>query len=576
MAAVTEINYGELAQKVEAPPPKPTADELRFLRAYLTTFEVIFSYLWLFFLKRVRGQAYFMAVFDDVNRRNARRVQRTLSALQGLFIKVGQLISIMTNVLPESYRQELEKLQDKITPRPYSEITKRIRLEFGSPPEELFQEFDRRAIASASLGQVHRAVLKTGEEVAVKVQHWAIERIVRKDLKVIRRIMKIIQFFFPIQGLDEYYEQIRTMIAEELDFSMEAENIRRISRNFEGSATVHFPKVYGEYSTSKVLTTSFVHGFKITDLASLGKANVNRGLLAKLVVTTYCQMIFVDGIYHADPHPGNILVHEDGSITFLDFGAVASLSTNMKEGIPEFLEGLIRRNTMQIMRALGRMGFIARTGSEETSELIIEYFHRRFAEEIKIESLNLKDVKINPEMGIESLLDLRKMNIGIREMTSSFRIPKDWVLLERCLLLLFGLVYYLDSALNPTSIIYPYLKDFVLGSDRDWRTIIIDSLKEAAFSYLTLPEDMRRMMSKIKRGEIRFQIQGAGEREKYAHSRGRQYVYTAFALTTWGTAMYFHSQDMLISAGVSAAFTLMFLGLLAASSIYGRRFRKHL
>jgi ubiquinone biosynthesis protein len=208
--------------------------------------------------------------------------------------------------------------------------------------------------------------------------------------------------------------------------------------------------------------------------------------------------------------------------------------------------------------------------------MIIEYFHRRFAEEIKIESLNLKDVKFDPEVGIESLLDLRKMNIGIRELTGSFRVPKDWVLLERCLLLLFGLVYYLDSTMNPTSVVYPYLKDFVLGRDRDWQTIVLDSLKEAAFSYLTLPEDVRRLMNKVKRGEIKFQIQGAADREKYTHSRGRQYIYTAFTLTAWGTAMYFHSQDMLIAAAISAGMSIFFIMMFFASSIYSRRFRKHL
>lgn len=576
MAAVTEIDYGNLVQKVEELPPKPTTDEFRFFRAYLTTFHVIFSYLWIFFMKRTRGNAYFMAVIEDVNRSNARRVQRTLSALQGLFIKVGQLISIMTNILPDTYRQELEKLQDKITPRPYSEINKRIKLEFGASPEELFREFDRQAIASASLGQVHRAVLKTGDEVAVKVQHWNIDRIVIKDLKTIRRIMKIIQFFFPIQGLDEYYEQIRQMIYEELDFSLEAENIQLIATNFEGNDRVHFPKVYGEYSTTKVLTTSFVRGAKVTDLEALEKMGVDRTKLSNLIVTTYCQMIFVDGEYHADPHPGNILVHEDNSITFLDFGAVASLSDSTKEGIPEFLEGLIRRNTTQIMRALNKMGFIAKTGSEETSETIIEYFHQRFAEEIKIESFNLKDVKIDPEVGLDSLLDLRKMNIGIREMTSSFRVPRDWVMLERCLLLLFGLVCYLDKELNPTSIIYPYLKDFVLGRDRDWQAIVLDSLKEAAFSYLTLPQEVRRMMNKVKRGEITFRLHGAADREKYAHSRGRQYIYTTFALASWGTGMYFHSQDILIAAGICAGSTLLFLALLFGSSLYSRKFRKKL
>ena len=143
-------------------------------------------------------------------------------------------------------------------------------------------------------------------------------------------------------------------------------------------------------------------------------------------------------------------------------------------------------------------------------------------------------------------------------------------------LLLFGLVYYLDSTMNPTSVIYPYLKDFVLGRDRDWQTIVLDSLKEAAFSYLTLPEDVRRLMNKVKRGEIKFQVQGAADREKYTHSRGRQYIYTAFTLTAWGTAMYFHSQDMLIAAAISAGASIFFVMMFFASSIYSRRFRKHL
>ena len=576
MAASVDIDYNDIVKKEEAPASKPTVEELRFLRAYSTTFMVIFSYLWLFFMKRVRGQAYFMACLDDVNKRNARRVQRTLSSLQGLFIKVGQLISILTNILPDAFRGELEKLQDKIAPRPYSEITRRIKLEFGEPPENLFKEFDEKCIASASLGQVHRAVLKTGEDVAVKVQHWDIDRLVRKDLVTIRRVMRIIRFFFPIQGLDEYYEQIRQMIYEELDFTREAENIRAISKNFEGSERVHFPKVFSEYSTTKVLTASFVKGVKVTDIEYLDKAGVDKTELSKLVITTYCQMIFIDGIYHADPHPGNILVHDDGSVTFLDFGAVAVLSQSMVEGIPEFLEGLIRRNTMQIMKALNRMGFIARTGSEETSEMIIEYFHQRFQEEIKIESLNLKDVKIDPEVGLESLLDLRKMNVGIRELTNSFRIPKDWVLLERCLLLLFGLIYYLDKDLNPTAIIYPYIKDFVLGKDKDWQTIIIDSLKEAAFSYLTLPQDVRKVLNKVRKGEMKLEVQGAAHRAKYEHSRGRQYIYTSFSLAAWATAIYFHSQDMYITAGVSCGFGLMFFMMLLGSSIFARRLRKHL
>jgi predicted unusual protein kinase regulating ubiquinone biosynthesis (AarF/ABC1/UbiB family) len=572
----TDVNYREIVEQYQAKVPKPTLGEIRFIRAYVTTVTVIASYYWLWFWGKVRGPQYTTAVMDTYHRINAARIRHTIIALQGLFIKVGQLFSIMTNILPEAFREELETLQDKVTPRPYSLIERRIKQEFGEGPETLFKEFDKRPLASASLGQVHRAVLETGEEVAVKVQHWAIDKMVRKDLRIIRNIMRIVQLVVPVQGLEEYYEQIKIMIREELDFSLEAQHIERIGANFEGNPSVHFPRVFKEFSTTTVLTTGFVEGKKITNLDFIDKMGVDRRELAHLILSTYCQMIFVDGLYHADPHPGNILVHEDGSVTFLDFGACAELSPEMKKGIPEFLEGLMRRNPEQILRAMRRMGFVARTGSEETSERIIEYFYQRFQEEIKIESFNLKDVKIDPKVGLDSLIDLRRMNIGIRDLSSSFKVPRDFVLLERVLILLFGLVSYLDPDLNPTSVVYPYIQDFVLGKDRDWESIIIDSLREVGLSYLTLPQDIRRVLNKVRRGEIEVRSTGSEARAKLRYSQGRQYIYTAFTLGFWGSSLYFHHAGLYILMAVFGVMGLGSFTLLVGSSLLGRRFRKKL
>ena len=178
-------------------------------------------------------------------------------------------------------------------------------------------------------------------------------------------------------------------------------------------------------------------------------------------------MIFVDGVYHADPHPGNMLARADGALVLLDFGAVAELSPAMREGIPEFLEGVIRRDTDRLIKALRKMGFLARARRRRVSEKVIEYFHQRFQEEVKLESFNLKDIKIDPQRGFENLLDLRKMNIGLQELSGAFHVPRDWVLLERTLLLLTGVCTQLDPELNPMEVIRPYLQDFVLGN-RDW------------------------------------------------------------------------------------------------------------
>ena len=572
----TEVNYRDIVEGEEAKVPKPTMGEIRFIRAYLTTITVIASYYWLWFWGKIRGPQYVAAVMDTYHRINAARIRRTIIALQGLFIKVGQLFSIMTNILPSAFRDELETLQDKVTPRPYNLIERRIRIEFGEGPETLFKDFDRKPLASASLGQVHRATLKTGEEVAVKVQHWAIDKMVKKDLRIIRNIMRIVQLVVPVQGLEEYYEQIKIMIQEELDFSLEAQHIERIAANFEGNPSVHFPSVYREFSTKRVLTTGFIRGKKITDLEFIDRQNIDRRELAHLIITSYCQMIFVDGLYHADPHPGNILVHEDGSITFLDFGACAQLTPEMRKGIPEFLEGMFRRNPDQILRAMRRMGFIQKAGSEETSERIIEYFYQRFQEEIKIESFNLKEVKIDPKVGLDSLIDLRRMNIGMRDLTGSFKVPRDFVLLERVLILLFGLVAYLDPELNPTSVVYPYIQDFVLGKDRDWENIIIDSLREVGLSYLTLPQDVRRVLNKVRAGEIEVRSRGSEARAKLRYSLGRQYIYTAFTLGFWGSSLYFHSVGLYILMGMFGIMGLGSFTLLVGSSLLGRRFRKKL
>ncbi len=174
--------------------------------------------------------------------------------------------------------------------------------------------------------------------------------------------------------------------------------------------------------TGRVLTTTFVEGVKISDVARLDALGVDKKDVARRIVRLYCQMIFVDGVYHADPHPGNVLAQADGAIVLLDFGAVAELSPQMREGIPEFLEGVLRRDTDRLVRSMRKMGFISRTTDEGVSERIIEYFHRRFQEEVRLDSLNLKDIKIDPQRGLENLLDLRRMNIGLRELSG--RVPR--------------------------------------------------------------------------------------------------------------------------------------------------------
>lgn len=514
---------------VAGPRRSPARQSYRFVVAYWTTFVVIGSYLWYGLLARMFGKGWADEHVAEVHAKNARRVERTIIELQGLFIKVGQLLSIMANFLPAAFRSGLEGLQDQVPPRPYREIAARIEAELGQPVSALFDRFCETPIASASLGQVHEAWLKDGTHVAVKVQHRDIDEIVRLDLTTIRRIMAIVTWFVPVQGIDAYYHQVRTMISEELDFLREARNIDRIADNFLNNPKVRFPRPVQAMCTTRVMVTTFVEGLKVGDVAALEARGVDRKALARQIVQVFCQQIFIDGVYHADPHPGNMLVGDDGALVLLDFGAVGELSPNMREGIPEFLEGVIRRDTEAIIKALRKMGFLTRTESLDVSEKVIEFFHQRFQEEIKLESFNLKDIKLDPQKGIESLVDLRKMNIGLREISGAFHVPRDFVLLERTVLLLTGVCTELDPTLNPMEVIRPYMQDFVLGN-RDWAQIALEAVKDMGLKALTLPDDLRKFLTRANRGEGEIRVKGLAQAAATVYAGMRQLIYAALGI----------------------------------------------
>jgi predicted unusual protein kinase regulating ubiquinone biosynthesis (AarF/ABC1/UbiB family) len=357
--------------------------------------------------------------------------------------------------------------------------------------------------------------------------------------------MGIVQFFVPVQGLDNYYREIRELVLSELDFELEADNIERIGHNFEEDPQVGTPKVIRALSSSRVLTLSFVEGVKVGALEDLERLGIDRKKLAEKIVHAFCQMIFVDGVYHCDPHPGNLLVQKlpngEAKLVLIDFGAVGELSEPMREGIPEFLEGVLRRDTDRLIKAMRKMGFLTYTSDEAVVEKVIEHFHRKFQDEVKIESFNLKDIKIDPQRGFENLVDLRNMNVGLKELSSSIHVPRDWVLLERTLLLLTGVCTQLDPELNPMQLVRPYLEKFVLGN-RDWTQIAIEAVRDTALKAISLPEKLDRYVQKAVRGELEIRVRGMREGFDAIYAIGRQAMYLAITMALGGAALGLHVQ----------------------------------
>jgi ubiquinone biosynthesis protein len=517
--------------KDSRPPPL----RIRSVRAYWVTFLVIGSYLVLRLRARFHNNSWVEHALRTTHLRNARRIERTICGLQGLFIKVGQLISIMTNFLPEEFRRELEGLQDAVPPRPYADIEARLTEELHKAPAELFASFEQRPIASASIGQVHLARLLDGTKVAVKVQYPDIEEVVRRDLNTLRRIFWIIGWFVPYQGLSELYREIRAIVMDELDYQAEANNADRIAANFVGRTDVAFPKVVRELTTTRVLVTHFEAGCKITDKPGVKQLGLDRGELARQVVEIYCQQIFTDGIYHADPHPGNLIVRpgtgdEPPTIVFLDFGAVAEIPGNVRQGMVELVQGALTRDTRRIVTAMKQMGFVARGANEQTFEQVIEYFHEKFQENISLESLNLKDIKFDPQRGLESVADLRKMDISLRELSVSFHIPKEIIVLERTLLLLMGLCTELDPTLNPMTVIRPYLERFVLGDEGDWSQLLVETSKDLVMTVTALPAELRKLVRSAHAGELQLRFKNIEAPAQLMYRLGHQFLFAAIGI----------------------------------------------
>jgi predicted unusual protein kinase regulating ubiquinone biosynthesis (AarF/ABC1/UbiB family) len=521
----------------------------RLFIAYYVTAQVVVSYLALAVSRRFRSPDALARVTLQKHQRNARRIEVAIVRLRGLFIKVGQLISIMANFLPDAFREELRGLQDQVPPRPYEDIEARVREEFGGrSPDEVFAEFSRQPVASASIGQVHIARLTSGERVAVKVQYPDIEETVRTDLRALKRIFGLLRWMMPDYGFDTIYSEIREMVLAELDFRLEAAAMQRIAANFEGRPNVKLPRVMPEFSTARVLTTEWISGIKVGDADGLAAQKIDRRKAAQICVEAYCQQIFVDGLYHADPHPGNLLLQapsETGAmptIVFLDFGATARVSETMRRGMMMFVQGAMTRDSTRIVSAMKEMGFISRRADPEVFDRVVHYFHEKMRAQISIDGFSLKDLKFEPQSGMASLLDLRDLNVSLADLRDAFHIPKEWILLERTLLLLLGVCTTLDPEMNPSVVIEPYLQRFLLGEKKQWSEVVVESSREMALAALSLPGELQRFMDRALRGQLEIRLKNVDDNARMIYFAGQQLLWGMLGATATALAVVFNGR----------------------------------
>jgi predicted unusual protein kinase regulating ubiquinone biosynthesis (AarF/ABC1/UbiB family) len=445
--------------------------------------------------------------------------------------------------------------------------------EFGKLPKEVFSSFEETPIASASIGQAHRATLPDGTQVVVKVQHANIEQVAQVDLRIIQRLTKIIAFFFDIKGMDYLYTQVRKMIEEELDFRREAQSMQQIAANLQGEQRFLIPQIHPAYCTGRVLTTTWHEGVKISNTAQLDAWGLDRRDILTRLLRAYCQMVFKDGVYHADPHPGNILVKPDGTLVLLDFGAVAELSPQLREGIPQMIEAAVKNDTDALVAAARRMGFIAHgKDADEMAEKMIDALRNFLQNEVKLEGLNFRDIELDPLNN--SLFDLIG-DIGIGGITGTVQVPKDWVLLNRMIALLLGISTTLDPQLNPLDVVRPYLREYMVGEKDNLVAFVTGLVRRTVATSLALPDELHRVLQKIDKGQLETRTPDIREGSRLLYQGFQQFVLALLiiAAATFGYLFYTngHPQAARWSFGTCAFFIFL---LLRAIRVGGRIWRR--
>jgi ubiquinone biosynthesis protein len=429
----------------------------------------------------------------------AARLRMALEELGTTFIKLGQILSTRADLLPPEYQAELARLQDQAPPVPTETIRDILTEELGRPIEEVFATFDPVPLAAASIGQVHAATLRDGTEVVVKVRRPGVAEQVQEDLEILQNLAATASRHwepaeeYDVVGLAQEFAQ--TLDAE-LDYLREGRNAERFAANFAGEKTLHVPRVYWEATTSRVLTLERIRGIKINDAGALQEARVDRTLLAERAARIILQMVFEDGFFHADPHPGNFFIEPGGRIGLVDFGMVGTVDERTQQQLVDILLAVTSEDVDRIVDVLFALGVARRRATRsllrrDLDHLFARYYGRSFEE-----------IEIGPLLD-DTLTLIRRHRL---------HLPPSLALLMKTVMMNEGLGRQLDPSFALTTVLVPYAQRLILRqySPARWAKRFGRASLDAARLGVELPEQLRRIIGEVERGGLEVGMRPEG------------------------------------------------------------------
>ncbi|RIK42994.1 MAG: ABC transporter [Chloroflexi bacterium] len=408
-----------------------------------------------------------------------------------VFIKLGQVLSTRPDLLPPDYIQEFSRLQDAAPPVPYAAVAAVIEAELGALPDTVYAEFDPTPLAAASVGQVHAAHLRDGTPVVVKVQRPGIELAVERDLAVLAELARLanarglLGAEYDVEG---WMSEFAFTLRNELDYTREGHNADRFRRLFAGEPALYVPRIYWDLSTQRVLTMEGLQGVKISDLAKLAAAGLDRRQVARNSVRIMLTEVFEHGFFHADPHPGNFFVLPGEVIGLIDFGMVGRLDESLREALVRLVLALVQRDTARLVDELLDLGIasgrVPRAAlKRDIDQLVDRYYDRPISEWAAGETFN------------------EVMRIAFRHR---LQLPTDLVLLVKVIAMSEGLGAQLDPDFKLMEFAEPYLRRIWLRSRMPDRLAhkMVAGLAELAEWSFDLPQQLRTITRQLERGEI--------------------------------------------------------------------------
>jgi predicted unusual protein kinase regulating ubiquinone biosynthesis (AarF/ABC1/UbiB family) len=384
---------------------------------------IMWSYLWVFFRTKVLRLKMSKERMSRVHRRNAVRFKKTAMRLKGANVKVGQIASMQQHVLPREYIEELRSLRDAVGATEYSLIAGVIQGELGLRPYELFEEFDKVPIAAASMAQVHVAKLRTGEKVVVKVQHPGLERSVAIDLALMRVLFWFIALFAKRIDFRQILSEAEEPLRRELDLHLEGKATEALGAELRPLGVI-VPKVHWQYTSRRVITLEFIDGVNVDRVDTLREWKVDRRALMETYVRAFWHQAFVGGLFHADPHPGNVFCTPDGKLAMLDFGMVKRLPDNVRNGLQKELFGGIFNHPK-----LYADGLIEKGAMKEPDRARVEKWAEKIFADPKMRGM-IFDHEVEEGAEISQVFGAIK---GMVDGLETFETPQDNLMFMRAL-----------------------------------------------------------------------------------------------------------------------------------------------